>query len=120
MTYLSLFTTIILISAFCIGLRTISAKGFILYFLRIPYERSTGFLKQLLKPVIGCCTCMASIHGTWIFIFMNYGQIELSATWFVFLVLCCISAAGLNHFIYTLIELMDERIDFLKKSKAGL
>jgi hypothetical protein len=54
----------LIISGFCIGLRIISSPGMIFYFLRMPYEwaeKNSNPLKQVLKPVIGCGTCMASV-----------------------------------------------------------
>lgn len=53
----------IIISLFCVGLRIITGKGMILFFLRMPYEWAVDRSKILtyaLKPIIGCCTCFAS------------------------------------------------------------
>ena len=68
----------LIISLFCVGLRIVSSKGMILWFLRAPYEvlvvwknRSEYLLNSkflhsaliyILKPIIGCCTCMASVY----------------------------------------------------------
>ncbi len=90
--------TIIFISLFCVGLRIASSKGMVLYFLRRPYEKAKSpFLNWLLSPLIGCCTCMASVHSLWIFCYLNE---------FVFLdwLLCAISVAALNAILYRTYE----------------
>jgi len=76
----------LIISLFCVGLRIISGPGMLLYFLRMPYEyyknygvwakhfemnesfelpqsaiRRYNLASYLLKPIIGCGTCMASV-----------------------------------------------------------
>ena len=88
--------TTLIISLFCTGLRIISGEGMIFYFLRKPYENSQGILQQILKPIIGCVTCMASFHGIWIYIYLHGFSFDL--------VLCCIGAAFLNTLFYKIAE----------------
>jgi len=51
-----------------------------------------GLKKTLFKPLIGCITCMASIHGAYVYIFLH------GLDWN--LILCCVCAAWLNPVLY--------------------
>lgn len=76
----------LIISLFCVGLRIISSPGMLLYFLRMPFDYYKNYgvwakhfeinedfelpnkiknrynlATYLLKPIIGCGTCMASV-----------------------------------------------------------
>ncbi len=59
----------LMISLFCVGLRIVSDEDMILSFLRTPYVwlQSNTTTKwgdaaiYILKPIIGCVTCMASV-----------------------------------------------------------
>lgn len=94
----------LIISLACVGLRLVSDKGMILYFLRWPYDwlhdakkeaerfnkeypsTSTTYLigsrdivmydilMYILKPIIGCVTCMASVYT----VIMEIAYYELS------------------------------------------
>ena len=90
---------ILIIGLFCTGLRMITAEGMIFYFLRKPYEKTTGIIKYLLKPLIGCVTCMASFHGIWIYYTLKgFNSVEM--------IICCIGAACINTLLYSFFEVM--------------
>lgn len=122
------FTTISAIALFCLGWRTITDEGMILYFLRKPFENLTeeienkqniynsmkGLLSKndeseansyifklklllfVLKPLILCITCMASIWGIPIYIYLNGISVEI--------IPCIISASFVQTFIWRLYE----------------
>ena len=105
----------IIISLAIVGLRIVSSKGMILHFLRMPYEWLLGMYDfweeeyqntdddevedycrkhmikfkvpiYILKPIIGCTTCMASVYT----ILISYLYFEVT-TWTVlqiFIVAC--------------------------------
>ena len=52
----------LVISGWCLGFRTITDDGMVLYPIREYAEKQERF-KFLLKPLILCVTCTASIHG---------------------------------------------------------
>ena len=73
------------VSLFCVGLRIVSSEGMILHFLRKPYEylenlkneddisELGNFYMYLMKPIIGCTTCMASVWSVVIdYYYFNY------------------------------------------------
>lgn len=110
-----------IISLFCVGLRIVSSKGMILFFLRMPYEwlqnkpinlvgkYDTTYEKRirkknlfyrtliyLLKPVIGCTTCMASF---WTLVISHfYFSINQWTLLIIFVVAC------LNSIIMAIFE----------------
>ena len=91
----------LIISLFCVGLRIISSPGMIFYFLRMPYEWSqthSQLLKYILKPVIGCGTCMASVWT--IAIEIGY----YNSTFTVQSVIIAFIVAALNSLIYAYYE----------------
>jgi len=171
---ITLIITTIMISLFCVGLRIISSKGMIFYFIRKPYEwldkhidnlkeHKTGdvehrenikkelaeaiessvlgsgrkggdeeyqriekilrdmdviifktsmsllrakIAKCILKPIIGCTTCMASVWTVVWYTFVNgYGG---DTTDFV-IVLVMMGAAFLNTVFYSLYELIENK-----------
>lgn len=53
----------LVISLWCLGFRTITDEGQILYFIRKPFEEVEGWKYYILKPIILCVTCTASFHG---------------------------------------------------------
>jgi len=124
--------TIIFISLFCIGLRIVSSKGMILYFLRKPYDfvckeineikriynlidnkdskpllaehvkmeiRYYSILQYILKPIIGCVTCMASF---WTIVWGFYYQFTIVEFFMVALPVAALNAVGFA--VYELIE----------------
>jgi hypothetical protein len=134
--------TIITISAFCLGLRTITDDGMILWFARKPYDYTTKILQTiavdiynnkklrescgkekqieiqwtldclrtekiffkvllyLMKPIIGCCACFASVWGLFVFYSLN----GLSTDLWKEIIICCISASFINYFCWTYLE----------------
>jgi len=57
--------------------------------------------KWLLKPVIGCVVCMASVHGIiFLCVFRNYLYLDIPIVIFYIFAL-----AGLNRIIYTIADL---------------
>lgn len=91
----------LIISLFCVGLRIISSPGMIFYFLRMPYEwsqRHSQLLKYLLKPVIGCGTCMASVWT----IVIEFGY--YNSTFNIELIIIAFIVAALNSIIYAYFE----------------
>lgn len=94
MSVFEIIFTSVVISMFCVGLRIISSPGMIFYFLRSPYEKTSSKLfKFIFKPIIGCVTCMGSVHSIWIFIAMHGASWEL--------IVCAISSAGLNAITFS-------------------
>ena len=91
----------LIISLFCVGLRIISSPGMIFYFLRQPYEwsqRHSQLLKYILKPVIGCGTCMASVWTIAIEIGYYNNTFSVQSVIIAFIV------AALNSLIYAYYE----------------
>lgn len=95
---MELITKSILISLAIVGLRIISSKGMILYFLRMPYEwlRDKAertiinkVLWYLLIPTIGCVVCMSSVYT----IVINYYYFTVDK-WILIniFVVCCLNA----------------------------
>lgn len=64
MDLIEAFKTVAAISAFCLGLRMVTDKGMLLYWLRRPYERATGARRYALMPFIGCVQCLSSVWGS--------------------------------------------------------
>lgn len=58
-----MFYHIIIVSLACVGLRVSMGHGMLLHFLQQVYDRASTRIKFVLKPVIGCVTCMASVWG---------------------------------------------------------
>lgn len=113
----------IIISLAIVGLRVVSSKGMILYFLRMPYEYCISALDfydaiydcnhkarikkiqfktliYILKPIIGCCTCMASVYT----ITIDYYYFELTE----WTVLSIFMVATLNSIIFSLYERLEK------------
>jgi hypothetical protein len=73
------------ISLFCLGLRAVTDKDKIGYPLRLLGEKIPF---NLGKPLITCCTCMASVWGTviyWVFYHNSYQEwilVTISASFF--------------------------------------
>ena len=94
----------IIISLFCVGLRIVSGQGMILWFLRFPYiylqvlkeenelKPAGTILHYILKPVIGCVTCMSSVWG--VTLSYIYYELNLKTILVIFIV------AYLNTFLY--------------------
>lgn len=83
----------IVISLSICGLRIVSSKGMILYFLRKPFENTTGWKNYLAKPFILCVTCMSSIWTIAIDYFY-YGNMDKWTILTIFVV------SALNAVIY--------------------
>ena len=86
----------LIISLACVGLRIVSSPGMILYFLRMPYEwaqNESDMLTYILKPVIGCVTCMASVW-TLVIEKVFYSGLNKATILIIFIV------AALNSIIY--------------------
>lgn len=134
--------TILCISAFCLGLRTITEDGMIFGFIRSPFNYITKALQKLaadiynhekllescekeqrmeiewtydclreeqmffkillyvMKPIIGCCACFASVWGLFVFYSLNGISLELWKE----IIICCISASFINYFCWTYLE----------------
>jgi len=94
----------IIISLFCVGLRIISSPGMLLFFLRMPYDWAkdrSKVLHYLLKPVIGCGTCMASVWTIAIEL-GYYGAFTLQSVIIAFVV------AALNSIIHAYYEKLNK------------
>ena len=125
----------LIISLVCVGLRMVSSKGMIFYFLRWPYDRLQKHLKKekkflkflkkattvpkipvtttekiilfyktliyILKPFIGCVTCMASVYSLAID-WHYYGHCDRYKVLLIFMVAC------LNTLFYTLFEKLNK------------
>jgi len=91
------------ISLFCVGLRIASSPGMVLYFLRYPFDlllevkkpnRLNSIAVNILKPVIGCITCMASVYTILIEV-LYYKGLNMQTILLIFVV------ASMNTIIYT-------------------
>lgn len=123
----------LIISLYCVGLRIISSKGMILYFLRKPYEWintrrdaaemfkdekdwKAGKIETLfyevgtyvLKPLIGCVVCMGSFWT--IIIELTYFNLSLSTLLLIFIV------CAMNGIIYGMYELISAMIKHYTKT----
>lgn len=120
--------TIFIISLFCVGLRMASNKGLILYFLRMPYEfmntlkgrsaiedRLTSVCVYVMKPLIGCVTCMGSFYGVIIYTGIKYYLSVNDIQWentignnhnIFEMIVCCVASMTLNTLLYTFYEVM--------------
>jgi hypothetical protein len=96
----------IVISLFCVGLRIASDEGMILEFIRKPYvfltEQDaptllTKVLINVLKPVIGCITCMASVWS--LVISYCFYRVDYSIIVVIFM------SAALNTLLYKIYDL---------------
>lgn len=96
-----MFETTILISGFCLGLRAITDKDKIGYPLR---KLALKLPPIVAKPLLTCCTCMASYWGTHIYWTMDAmdGIMDFSInniwTW----IACVICAAFINELMWAL------------------
>lgn len=118
----------LIISLAIVGLRIVSSPGMFLYFLRMPYEILVNVNKRfnkrvpkdkaelwvgqfiglillrmpvyLLKPIIGCTTCMASVWT----IVIDYTYFELNK----YTILTAFIVAALNSLIYALYVKLDK------------
>ena len=99
----------LIVSLFCVGLRMVSSKEMILHFLRVPYEwvksiknpnKLNKLLVYLMKPIIGCVTCMSSVWSLVISHFY-FGGINKWTILIIFVSSC------LNTLIYTVFEKVD-------------
>jgi hypothetical protein len=94
------------ISGFCLGWRLITDRGMILEFIR-EFSLRDYIPQWVAKPFVLCITCLASVHGTWIFwlLYTKSGRpIELFTIfeW----VFCCIVCSFLNTFVWELFQLI--------------
>jgi len=85
------------ISAFCLGLRTITDEGKLLHSLRRFAENKLPIL--IGKPLILCCACMASVWGTIIYWWFFANSIE---EW----ILVVVAASYVNATMWDLGELI--------------
>lgn len=87
----------LIISFFCVGLRIVSGEGMILHFLRKPYEIvKNEAIKTILKPIIGCVTCMGSVWT----IVISYFYFEVTKWTLLQIIIVC----GFNAIIYAYYE----------------
>jgi len=100
------FKIIIIISLFCLGLRTITDDGKIGQPLR---DLAKKLPTNLGKPILLCCACMSSIWGTiiyWSFFGSNIPE------W----ILVVISASFLNSFLWEVNTLVVDKIKQINKN----
>jgi len=116
--------TILIISLFCCGLSVVSGEGMVGYFLRKPFDKLRDFrdkkitflkldfhhnddreyfkeqikasniILYISKPIILCCTCMASFWGIVIFAALHGFHVHLIK----YMVICCICSCFINAF----------------------
>lgn len=94
---------LVLNSLYIIGLFAISQQGMIFHFLRKAFITSspddleeTYRLPYVFKPLIGCPTCMASVHSTYFF----WGVMPWNEHSLIIYPLYAIALAGLNALIH--------------------
>ena len=94
MNLIDILLTIIIIVLFCLGLRTLFCEGMILHFVRKPFENmKSPAWNYILKPVVLCVVCFASVWGGTVFILLH-GFLPV-----IELIICCVSSAFLIHII---------------------
>lgn len=73
---MELLINIVIISAFCLGWRTITDDGSVLYFLRSPFEEvKNAWALFFLKPIILCVKCMPSFWGVLVYLSLNHHEV---------------------------------------------
>lgn len=112
---------------FCLGWRTVTDEGQLLYFIRkffednqadlehkevqLDFDKSSDLIRQIRrhkllyfigKPLVMCITCMASIWGTVIYLHFNWQSFGISE-----LLINCICASFIQTFIYKLYVKLD-------------
>ena len=90
---MNLLICIILISLWCNGLFAITAKGMIFEKLDLILAKLP---EPLYDPILGCITCMASVHG----IMCCLVLLPFTMALFWQIPMCCVGAAALNNLIY--------------------
>jgi len=95
MPLIEILLTSLIISLFCCGLSIVTGEGMLLYFLRKPFENLREPVKYWFKPIILCCTCMASFWGIGIFIALHGLHVNLIPQ----MVICCFASCFLNAFL---------------------
>jgi len=89
------------ISLWIFGIRVLFMEGMLLGFWGDEFDELFGIMA---KPLFRCAPCMASIHGTLYYIYMNY----MSFTWpmfFVSMVFFVVCLTGLNWMISRLMSI---------------
>lgn len=120
--------TLFITVGFCLGLRIVTDKGQLLYFIRKPFENLSQLIKDkeellkwtsdtehlkaydeievlkikyyITKPLIICITCLASVWGLTWFILLNGSSVELIK----YMVLNTFIASFIQTFIWNLYE----------------
>lgn len=104
---MDLLINIAIISAFCLGWRTVTDDGSILYFLRAPFEEvENAWALFFLKPVLLCVKCMSSFWGVLVYLFLNHwGDIPgmYLEEWIV-LGICVIASSFVNAYVWSKYE----------------
>lgn len=115
---LLIFQTTLLISLFCVGFKLVTEDGMLLYFLHKPFEnlhidvknnakkfgknsrkyKLSYFKWYVMKPIILCVTCFASVWGSliWVSIYGFHFPIQ----W----VITIVSASYLNTLLWHLLK----------------
>jgi hypothetical protein len=105
---LELFFLLLFNALFIIGIFVSSQEGMILYFLRKPFLKPTEsdldeqeyHWPYLYKPLIGCPTCMASIHSTYFYWFFQDCNLDNLYIYPFYI----IALAGLNALLHKYID----------------
>jgi hypothetical protein len=95
MTALNLYNSIALTVAFCLGWRTVTSEGQLLYFIRKFFEDriDNKAFEFIGKPFVLCITCMASIWGVIIYTLLNeFSLVEC--------IVSCVSSSFIQTYIY--------------------
>ena len=116
---MELWKLILLITSLCLGIRTISDTDKLLEPVR---NLIAGYLPEWIsKPVIVCCSCMASFWGTivcWWFhrelIAQHYNEFDFVAPLVIKWIVSCVIASFLNELAWSVIILIRSKIDYYR------
>ncbi len=104
---MELLINIAIISGFCLGWRTVTDDGSILYFLRAPFEDvENPWALFILKPIILCVKCMPSFWGIAIYLSLNHwGNIQgMYIEQWIVLIICVISSSFVSAYLWSKYE----------------
>jgi len=103
MSLIDILLTIVLIAAFCLGLRTLMSDGQIFHSIRAPHAKRkyAKWYDVILKPLILCVVCFSSVWGGAVFVALH----GLHLTTVPELIICCVSSTFI-------IKVINDKVDW--------
>lgn len=113
---------VILITCLCLGIRTISDTDKLFHFVQLFI--AVYLPEWIAKPVILCCSCMASFWGTIVFVYFHWTVIlnadkEIIIPLILKWIGACIIASFFNELTWSVILLIRSKIEFYKSNYKG-